>query len=273
MSMDYEKEFRRLYDEGYSRPEIAEYFGFDVNWVTNMRVKLHLPPMGKVRSRRDREFVKLYNKGYSKRELADHFNLSLDRVQKIRARLDLPAFPINTKGSPRIDRKEFKRLFDAGYDANKMAEHFNSRPEWMREVRRQLNLPPFPKYVPKNKKIDRDKARELWQAGKDNEYVANYFGVKKGYLQGVKHDMGLTDTRFSHTKIVDVEVIRRVEEMLDDRASYAEISRTLPVSEWWVSKHYPGRGWTPLECGRFAALMHYSESHGREYLYANGGKS
>lgn len=51
------------------------------------------------------------------------------------------------------------------------------------------------------------------------------------------------------------EALRRAAEMLDDGASQREVSRTLRVSQRWVTKHFRGRGWTFRLAGEFRAMQ------------------
>lgn len=43
--------------------------------------------------------------------------------------------------------------------------------------------------------------------------------------------------------------------LLDDGASYTETARTLGRSRKWVSKHFPGRGWTHREGGAYGYMV------------------
>jgi hypothetical protein len=43
--------------------------------------------------------------------------------------------------------------------------------------------------------------------------------------------------------------------LLDDGASYTEVARTLGCDRKWVSKRFPGRGWTAQEGGAYGFMV------------------
>lgn len=47
------------------------------------------------------------------------------------------------------------------------------------------------------------------------------------------------------------KTIRQVEALLDDGTSFADIHRTLGVSERWLQRKYPGRGWSPQQVAQY----------------------
>jgi hypothetical protein len=43
--------------------------------------------------------------------------------------------------------------------------------------------------------------------------------------------------------------------LLDDGASYAETARSIGKDRSWVTKRFPGRGWTKQEGGAYGYMM------------------
>ena len=49
--------------------------------------------------------------------------------------------------------------------------------------------------------------------------------------------------------------VKLAKALLDDGASYTEVARTLGCSRFWVSKHFPGRGWTSQQGGAYGYML------------------
>lgn len=59
------------------------------------------------------------------------------------------------------------------------------------------------------------------------------------------------------TRKMTPELLATFEACLDDGWSYAEIIATHHVAQQTLNRYFPHRGWSRVQVGEFAALMHY----------------
>lgn len=60
------------------------------------------------------------------------------------------------------------------------------------------------------------------------------------------------------------EMYDACEAMLDDGMSFAEIQRTLKISEHFLRDHFPGRGWTPQQAAQLRSAKRQARRAGLE---------
>jgi hypothetical protein len=82
--------------------------------------------------------------------------------------------------------------------------------------------------------------------------LAKRFGVSKRVIQRDRKAVGVSA---EPTPSWGEEKTEQVLAMLDDGASYVEISRTLGVGEDYVREKYPGRGWTKEQMWEYNSLL------------------
>ena len=51
--------------------------------------------------------------------------------------------------------------------------------------------------------------------------------------------------------------LQRAEQLLNDGCSYADVARTLGRSPQAIRYHFPGRGWTFIQCGQYAMTVRH----------------
>lgn len=93
----------------------------------------------------------------------------------------------------------------------------------------------------RQKVIDREQVRTRTLNGQSLEQIANELGFSMRGIANVRAELGLTGNRTSR---LTPERKARIEKMLDDGWSFAEITRTEGSDFNTLKRHFPGRQWT-----------------------------
>lgn len=59
---------------------------------------------------------------------------------------------------------------------------------------------------------------------------------------------------------------RQAEQLLDDGASFREVADTLGREASTIARHFPGRGWQPVQSGHYARFMERIERKATELV-------
>jgi transposase-like protein len=102
-----------------------------------------------------------------------------------------------------------------------------------------------------------DIAKEILDKGLGYTEAAKVSGISRGILS--KKFPGMQQDSKFHARNLRVrmsqEDIARMEQLLDDGASYAEVARTIGCSARAVARYFPNRGWTEDQTVEFMTMM------------------
>lgn len=94
---------------------------------------------------------------------------------------------------------------------------------------------------------------------------AKVLGLSERTVQRIRRDhLGLSDAPSFRPLTEDEK--RRAEQLLDDGASFREVGKTLGRNESTISRHFPGRGWQPVQSGFYARFMERIERNATELV-------
>lgn len=98
-----------------------------------------------------------------------------------------------------------------------------------------------------------DELLRLWDSGLTQKQVASRLGVSERTVQRALRAAGAPKSQLYYPGLTEAqhEVIRA---RLDEGWSYAEIARTYGHGRHVLAKHYPGRGWTREQRGRYGNM-------------------
>lgn len=176
--------------------------------------------------------------GKSVETIAKTLGCSMTRVRAVRksAGVQHPGHHHKRK----VDPEQLIRLIEAGKTTAELAEVFDCHPIRIREARREAGLPPEPRKPPK-RRIDPQQVKARSEAGDTLASIAEALGCSISSIIKIRHELGISD----HNKArLTEDAKRRIEAMLDDGCSFAEITRTLGISHETLKRHYHGRQWT-----------------------------
>lgn len=91
----------------------------------------------------------------------------------------------------------------------------------------------------RRKEIDRNKVRDLTQAGHTAEQIAHTLECSTSSINQIRKQLGIT-----HPRMLTPEKRAAIEEALSDGWSHAEISRTIGTTHETIERHFPGSAWT-----------------------------
>lgn len=107
--------------------------------------------------------------------------------------------------------------------------------------------------------ISHDAVRELYAQGLTPRQIGERLGYVTRTVQRTIVTLGLRAPRERYGRRLTPEDLTRIEELLDEGLSRAEIARTLNISTSTLERRYRGRGWTLVQAG----------AHGRAIRTAN----
>lgn len=99
----------------------------------------------------------------------------------------------------------------------------------------------------------REQVAELTRQGCSTSVVAERLGMTERMVQRDRRALGLSQHR-PNPHYTEQE-IATIESMLDDGCSYAEVARAVGRDMCWISKRWPGRGWTPQQAAEYLACL------------------
>lgn len=104
--------------------------------------------------------------------------------------------------------------------------------------------------------VRRDTVRRLTAEGWSAQQIANKLGITARNVIRYRKALGISRPVAAP---YPREVWERAEQMLDDGAPYAEVARTLGVSQHQVANRFPGRGWTLEQRSEWASFLRKQE--------------
>lgn len=257
------EEFKRLYAQGLSRPEIAQRLGISSSGVSAIRKKLGLPYFPRVRTPRDtqeaalraireRAAIKhaqireLALAGQGPREIAPQVGYSVSWTQRIMQQLRKDEnLDISSK---LVDHSRpnslFLRLYHEGKGSTEIAAALGVTPARVSAIRKELKLPRITPKPPQYRRVDPEELKRLHAEGKTGMEAAAYFGVRLEAVNSVRRKLGLP--RFKHPNTIHAESRNgQIIEMIQS-GQYLdkEIAEKLGVSLWAVGAARAAAGLT-----------------------------
>lgn len=100
-------------------------------------------------------------------------------------------------------------------------------------------------------KVDSDEFTRKHNEGLTAPQLADYFGIAQSTVFKWRKKLGLKGA--SPVKMT-ADRKARIEAMLDQRIPFKEIARIEGITPQTLTVHFPNRGWTKQEVGRYAAM-------------------
>lgn len=147
--------------------------------------------------------------------------------------------------APKIDRQEFKALFESGYTAKELAELYGAHVDSIHKIRKELGLEPRGRTT----RVDADKVLELHHKGWTTSQMARHFGVHPDSVSRIKVKLGI-----GQKHKMTPERLASLTAMVDDGWSFKEINRTEGADMETLRKYFPGKSWTREQCTEYARL-------------------
>jgi len=176
--------------------------------------------------------------GKSLKDIAEHLGCAPSAVSRARARMGINK-PRNSHRKVNLD--QLRELHDRGLSRKELAEHFACTPERVTAARRQLGIAPQKHGSGRYKVIDREEVRARTEQGETLQQIADALGCSVRGVANVRAELGITGTERLR---ITPERITRIQQMLDDGWSFAEITRTDGASYDTLKRHFPDRQWT-----------------------------
>jgi uncharacterized protein YerC len=155
----------------------------------------------------------------------------------------------------KIDLDELQTLHGQGWHRDDLAAHFGVAPANITKARRALGLPlDAPRRSPhagRRRKIDLEEFRQLLGDGWTASQLANHFESSTATITRYRRLAGAP----SH--LLSPERIARIDAMIEDGWSFAEISRTEGVHVETLRRRYPGRAWTMRQRDAYVSTVRY----------------
>jgi hypothetical protein len=245
-------EFKRLYERGMNRKDMAEHFGISVDAASRLRAKLELPPWANsTPSIPIEEFKAAYAESNSVAELAEKTGYQESTVRGRIQALDLELYP-NGYHDPMISDEDFKRICAESKTTREVAEKTGYDRSTVNSKMKDAGIPPY--QVATGQRFDHDYIVEL--LGTDMTYaaIARRVGCSHRVVDRVvkKHpELRRADPKRALTQ----EELDRAKEMLDDGTPYSEVGRTLGRDYKNLQRRLPGYTWTPAQVMEHARMM------------------
>lgn len=207
------------------------------------------------------EFQSLFDRGYSRHRLAEYFDIDPTTVTQIARSLGLPKFAPaeSTSGTQKIDEAVMLKALRSSSSTREVAEKVGCSLSTVNVYRARFGLPKFEPKTRSNQ-MDPEKVREMTELGMTAKQVAEELGVTPKAVLRVRSRLGIVKAAPPFSE----QELRRADELLTDGASYKDVALTLGRSIGAIHKRFPGRGWTPKQCGELAgAIRKYNQKRKR----------
>jgi len=99
----------------------------------------------------------------------------------------------------------------------------------------------------------RQRVAFLLRSGRSIREAAAEVGLAEATVYKIRRQ--LIGPRQSSPRPFTADEIARIEAMLDDGASLAEVARTVGRSYTLLQRRFPGRGWTREQCGEYNSMI------------------
>lgn len=150
---------------------------------------------------------------------------------------------------------DYERLFSMGRSVQQVAESLNVAEKTADRARRLLGDPSQRQVAIKRAMSERDESvRVATMAGATAREISERLGILKREVQRSRQRLrrsGQLPPSKNTGRPMPEDVVNIVERMLDDGASYKEVSRTIGTDEKWIRHRYPGRGWTAQQSAQY----------------------
>lgn len=101
-----------------------------------------------------------------------------------------------------------------------------------------------------------EKIAEMTRAGLTTLEIAAWMQLSKRTVTRARRKVGAS---IRGPEIpMSADELRRAEIMFEDGCSASEVARTLGRSPSAILRKFPGRGWTHVQCGEYAAVVRQS---------------
>jgi uncharacterized protein YerC len=116
--------------------------------------------------------------------------------------------------------------------------------------------------MPARIKVDRAEFARLHEQGWTAKDLAEHFNCNPATVSRLRRTLGVP------TQFLTPDRIARIESMLDDGWSFAEIHRTEGVHVETLRNRYPGRAWTMRQRDEHKTAMRYYSEQASKAAYA-----
>lgn len=185
--------------------------------------------------------------GLSISEIADTLGCGKSAVSQARKRMGVNK-PRNSHR--KVDIDQLRELAGQGLSRQELAEHFDCTPERITAARKLADLPPQSRGSGRHKVINREEVRARTEQGQTLEQIANALGFSIRGIAHVRAELGITQPN-----TLTPDRVQRIEAMLADQCSHAEIVRTVHTSQQTLKRRYPGTAWTPEQRNEYTRTL------------------
>lgn len=113
----------------------------------------------------------------------------------------------------------------------------------------------MPGVIGSEKRVDRAEVERLTRLGRSAKYIAVRLNCSDRTVTRIRAELGISDARNGSYGPVPPARLRLAEVMLDDGASYAEVSRSIGMAWETLRRHFPGRGMSPQVAGGLSRMV------------------
>lgn len=262
-------EFKRLHAAGMNRKDMAAHFGISVDAASRLREKLKLTPWANSHPNIPvEEFKAAYDKCTSVAELAAVTGYKQCTVRSRIAALGLPLYQ-NNFHDPLFSDDEFRRICAESKSTREVVQKTGYNRSTVNQKMKEAGIPP---YVVAGRKYDYDYIIELLGKGMLYSEIARRVGCSERVVDRIVAKHPELSRGPVNPPLTDAE-LARAKEMLEDGASYTEVSRTLGRNGRNLQRRLPGYSWTPEQVLEHARLIRQMNSlfrdstHGAPYAY------
>lgn len=104
------------------------------------------------------------------------------------------------------------------------------------------------------KHVDRAEFRKQFEAGLNRPQLATHFGCDQVTVARIRKALDLPE--FAGTpRRMDADRRQRIQALLDDGCSFAEITRTEGADHKTLRRHFPGQQWTKQQRAEWQRIL------------------
>ncbi len=225
-----------------------------------------------------KRLASLVTAGNSDEEIAQIMDRPKGSIRRARKRLKMTE--VRPARGSRVDVVELTRLVKAGKTDREVSQIMKRSHDTVQKVRRRLGLPvnpdparrgggslrgPYPPEVWAG-------VSELVRLRVDTKTICNKYECTEAFVYRVRKKLGMTKPHPSSLLPPLEERLAMAARMVEEHASFTDISRTAHISRPTLHKLFPGQQWTAEEAGRHAMAIRYAEKRINE-VWESGKKT
>lgn len=251
------EQFTALYqDTTNTKYDIAEALGLHPESVRNVALRLGLPlrPLMPHQGTDPERFTQLWNDGVPEEEIAAQLGIAVSSIRGIRHRLGLAIRPRKTLVHDPVLAEKVREKMAEGKSRAQIAEELGVKVDIVTRIRRRLGLPNFKATPPppSEPRFDREMVRQMTEEERmTRRQIAEALGCSVRTVEKIRQELGISGP--GAVPYSD-ETKAKAREMLEEGASYNEVSRTLGIPTRRLSGWFPGMGWTAKQAAEYRYL-------------------